>query len=477
LQIKQDHIVLIGLAILLGGFAWLVSISTGTEGGEDSFMHYLFARYVPQHPENLLDHWGKPLHTLLISPFAQFGFTGAKIYNVLAGMATAWFTYKTADRLGLKTAMASVIILLFAPLYFLCLNSALTEITFSLVLAAGLYFIVAEKYYAAAIILSFLPFARSEGFILLPFFGLYFIWQRQFIPMLFLATGVLLYSVIGYFWHYHDIMWVFNQNPYADKNQVYGRGYFWHYVDAHREIIGEPQKWLFFIGFVSFLLGLRRASHVGINNTDKSFQKWVLIVVLTLGYFFAHSIVWYYGIQGSAGLIRVFAGIMPLFALISTRGLDAIYKPFLLLPNLRLAIVCTILFFVVQYSTSNPHLPIMLGPEENTLYDAGNWYKQSSYKNQERKVYYFAPTVALAFDVDPFNPEGRAYLFDAKNTAEVPQGSLVVYDMHFGPNECKFPLEDIKGNPAFEQIHQITPKDSFSTLGGYNYAVYLFLKK
>ncbi|MGV3599171.1 MAG: hypothetical protein ACO1PI_15000, partial [Bacteroidota bacterium] len=145
MQIKQDYIVLVALALLLGAFAWLVSISTGTEGGEDSFQHYLIARYAFIHPENFLDHWGKPLHTLLLSPFAQWGFTGAKLYNCLAGIVTAWFTYKTADRLGLKTAMASVILLLFAPLYFLELNSALTEVTFSMVLAAGIYFMVADK--------------------------------------------------------------------------------------------------------------------------------------------------------------------------------------------------------------------------------------------------------------------------------------------------------------------------------------------
>lgn len=479
LQIKQDHIVLVALALLFGAFAWLVSISTGTEGGEDSFQHYLIARYAFVHPENFLDHWGKPLHTLLLSPFAQWGFTGAKIYNCLAGMVTAWFTYKTADRLGLKTAMASVVLLLFAPLYFLELNSALTEVTFSMVLAAGIYFLVADKYYASAIIFSLLPFARTEGFILLPLVGIFFLTQRKFIPFLFLGTGLVVYSLIGYFYHYHDLLWVFSQNPYSGKNGVYGKSnYFWHYADAYRYIIGEPQKWLFIIGFLSLFFRLNRASKTtGITNAEPTLKYWSLILALALAFFFAHSIVWYYGIQGSAGLGRVFGSILPLLALISTRGIESIYKPFVANTNLRLALVATILFYVVEFPINNYKLPIMLGPEETVLYDAGNWYKQSKYYKEGNKVYYFAPTAALAFDVDPFDPNQRAYLHDAKRSNEVPQGSLIVYDMHFGPNECQYPLADIKGNPDYELIHQITPQNPFTTLGGHNYELYLFRKK
>lgn len=477
-QIKQDNIALILLAVLLAGFAWLASISTGTQGGEDSFMHYLFARYVPQHPQNLLDHWGKPLFTLLATPFAQWGFTGAKIYNCLAGVLSAWFTYKTADRLGMKTALASIILLLFAPMYFLSLNSSLTEITFSLVLIAGFYYIVADRFYVAAIILSFLPFARTEGFILLPIIGLFFIWQKKYVQLLFLGLGVIVYSLIGYFYHYHDILWVFTQNPYAGKTGVYGKSdNFWHFADGYRDIIGDPQKWLFIIGFVSFLFRLNRASKTGIENTDNIFKYWLLIVLCVLAYFMAHSIVWYYGIQGSAGLLRVMAGILPLLALISTRGLEAIYVPFQINKNFRLALVFTILFYVVEYPTIRYDLPVQLGPEETLLYEAGTWYKNSEYKQPDTKVYYFAPTVAIAFEIDPFDPNQRAYLHDAKRSNEVPTGSIIVYDMHFGPNECEFPLEEIQSNPDYELLKHFVPKNPFKTMGNAEYEIYVFRKK
>ena len=74
---------------------------TGDEG--DSVHHYLFARYAPLHPALFMDHWAKPLYVLLACPFAQFGFVGAKIFNVLAMMGAMWFTYLTAQALRLNT--------------------------------------------------------------------------------------------------------------------------------------------------------------------------------------------------------------------------------------------------------------------------------------------------------------------------------------------------------------------------------------
>lgn len=475
MNIKQDHIVFVVLALLFGALALLVSASTGTEGGEDSFMHYLFARYVPLHPENLLDHWAKPLHTLLLTPFAQFGFTGAKIYNCLAGIITAWFTYKTARGLGLQTAMASVVLLLFAPMYFLCLNSALTEITFSMVLAVGLYFLVAQKYWAAAIVLSFLPFARTEGFILLPFFGLYFLLNKKFLPLFLLGTGLAIYSLAGYFYHHHDLLWVFTKNPYAGKNGVYDSGPITHFADGYRDIWGGPQTILLVLGILS-LLAIRRINPKT-GEQNKTTYYWQLIMGCAVAYFAAHSIVWYLGIQGSAGLLRVMAGVMPLFALIVCRGLEVIYQPFVINQNLRLAIMCTILYFVVQYPIIRNKFPVMLGPEENTLYEAGNWYKKSPFYTPGNKVFYFAPTVALAFGIDPFDYNQRGYLDAVKDPNAVKHHQIVVYDMHFGPNECNIPLATMQADTTYNLLQRITPKEPFTTLGGYNYEVFIFRKK
>ncbi len=67
---------------------WVISIFivfyfNGTGNEADSINHFLYAHYAPPHPELYLNHWAKPLFTLLASPFAQFGFIGIKLFNIL----------------------------------------------------------------------------------------------------------------------------------------------------------------------------------------------------------------------------------------------------------------------------------------------------------------------------------------------------------------------------------------------------------
>ncbi len=75
-------IILLGLVIV---YSILVFLSEGTIGGADDVTHYRFSRYAFQNPSFFLNHWGKPFFTAISSPFAQFGYNGIRIFNVLAG--------------------------------------------------------------------------------------------------------------------------------------------------------------------------------------------------------------------------------------------------------------------------------------------------------------------------------------------------------------------------------------------------------
>ena len=68
------HIVLLLTTIVVIVGQWL---STGVTGETDSITHYQIARYAFKYPEYFLNHWGKPLFTILASPLAQFGYLGA----------------------------------------------------------------------------------------------------------------------------------------------------------------------------------------------------------------------------------------------------------------------------------------------------------------------------------------------------------------------------------------------------------------
>ena len=103
------------LGLLVASFSYLLFAafqSEGSYGGADSFMHYYFAKYAFEQPHLLLDHWGKPLFTLMSAPFAQLGFIGIRVFNILCGLSAAWLAFSSSRKLGIKyPALAGVLAL------------------------------------------------------------------------------------------------------------------------------------------------------------------------------------------------------------------------------------------------------------------------------------------------------------------------------------------------------------------------------
>ena len=91
------------------------------------------------YPEFFLDPWAKPLFTILMAPIAQLGMMGVRVFNIVLGLTTAFFTYLTARKLGYKFPLLAIFLLVFAPLYAVLMISGMTEILFSFVLILGIY--------------------------------------------------------------------------------------------------------------------------------------------------------------------------------------------------------------------------------------------------------------------------------------------------------------------------------------------------
>ena len=182
----EIHVVLFVYSIVA---ALTIFFFDGTGGAGDSILHYQFAKSAPTHPELYFDHWAKPLFTLIASPFAQFGFIGMKIFNALVVFTTLLLTYKITKKLALKNAILSSVILLFSPLFFVFTFSGLTEPLFALFICLGIYSVLIDRRILALIIISFLPFIRSEGLIIMGGFGLYFLLNKQWKLLPWLAFG------------------------------------------------------------------------------------------------------------------------------------------------------------------------------------------------------------------------------------------------------------------------------------------------
>ena len=107
---------------------------------------------------------------------------------------------------------------------------------------------------------------------------------------------------------------------------------------------------------------------------------------------------------------------------------------------------------------------------------AGEWFRDSEFFADRERIYYFAPTVAESFRIDPFNPAQRGDLSEIQWNRDIPSGSIIVWDAHFGPNECHVPIDTLLQRPELELIYHQKPKEKISTLNGYDYEIYLFRK-
>lgn len=302
-------------SILLG----IIAIYTeGTNGNGDSIYHFQYSRYAINQPELYFDHWAKPFFTMLSSGFSQFGFIGIKIFNIICTSLSMLFVYKIAKQLNFKYAILVLPIYVLNSLFFNTTFSGLTEPLSALMLCVGIFMLLNNQTAFSIIVISFLPFVRSEGLIISLVFLFYLFLQKKykFIPLI--LFGHLIMSIAGYF-YYHDFLWIFNKIPYAHIDGVYGNGTWIHYFIQLYFALGPIIYCLLFIGIQHELVK-------AIIIFPKFDEKFVLIYGTFLTFFIAHVLFWALGIFNSLGLIRVFATMLPVICIISIDSLNKLYN-------------------------------------------------------------------------------------------------------------------------------------------------------
>ncbi len=464
---KRAIILSIFLFLLL---SWITFISEGVWGGADNYQHYNFSRYSFRHPEFFLDHWAKPLFTLLSSPFAQFGFIGVRFFNILLAVLTGFFCYRITSKLEYRNPSLVIIFNICMPVFLIMSMSGMTEILFAFLIVFSVWIFLESKYSWAAFVISFLPFARTEGIIILPCFFLAFCYLKRFREIFFLASGTILYSIVGGF-YYNDFFWVVTKTPYGDAKAIYGSGGLWDFITAYPEITGGALAILLVAGLVSLFVKAtqrnRKATHM---------IELLLIALPFLLYVFFHSFLWWKGMGGSLGLIRVMAGVTPLAAILCLRGWNLSEPQLSRIPWLKKSIVSALVIFLGFYAGTFYQLPVEYTGPEKVVKQASLWLKATG--NIENKMYYHDPFFIQMLELDPTDPSRiEQYLPDKKHPENgIPVGSLILWDAHFSPNEGEVPLENLSGNEHFTMIERFIPHIPFISMKRYSYEVRIYKK-
>jgi hypothetical protein len=434
----------------------------GTGDAGDSIHHYLFARYAPLHPELYFDHWAKPVFVLLASPFAQWGFTGMKVFNALVSLACLAFTIRTAEALNLKNALVVGVLLVCAPFYYVLTFSGLTEPLFALFLAAGTYLCCTRRYAAAALLISFLPFVRSEGLIMCGVFGLYLILKGCWKLLPLLLAGHIAYSVAGYFVH-QDLLWVFSKIPYATLQSSYGSGRLLHFVDQLFYIVGLPIYLLLGIG------GLRTVWKV---LRREALAEELLVLAGFAAFFLAHTLFWYLGIFGSMGMSRVLVGVMPFVALIALQGYNFLAEELLRAPRFRILVRGLLLGIVIVFPFAGAPSSIQwerdmkLNADQRLAAKTAEFIR--THVSSYGRVLHIHPYISEVMSIDHFDDRKRAEL-NHSNLKWLVSGDLIVWESWFAVVERQITPESLDQRPDLSLLYSIR-----ETAGGreIRYAVY-----
>ena len=454
-------------------FFILVLFTDVIEGGADNYAHFNISRWIFRHPYLVFDLWGKPVFTILSAPFAQFGLNGVRVFNIICGLITAWYCYKTSLIFNLKHSWLTIVFVILTPIYLVMITSGMTEILFSLILVMAVYYFFKEKYILSSVILSFLFLIRIEGLAFEILFLAAFLIKRKNTAIPFLATGFLFFSIVGSLFQFHDFWWLIHNRPYARGGpSVYGSGSIWHYFYTMPSYFGYVVMFFLLSGTI-FLIVQWKKEHFRMESL--SFMTILLVAGCLYGYLAIHSYLWWKG-ETSVGLLRVMAGVSPLAAILSMAGFSELIKFIKIEPIRKFGAPVVFLLLVVLGARFYHSMTSQVDLSAELLERVTNWLKASG--NLSHRVVVHDPYFAYSTGLDPWDSNRIQFGFSSNEFPEsgLPDSSVFIWDAHFSANEGKMSLEKISSNRNFQLVKKFEPKDRFTVLGGFEYKILVFRK-
>lgn len=433
------------------GFSFFGSEQPPNTG--DGLIHFFISEASWSNPILFLHHWGKPIFTLLSSPFSQFGYGGIVFFNVVVFTLTVILAWKILDYYKIHKSLSILfpVVLFSIPDVYETLLSGLTEPLFNLILITSFFTLIKKRFILFAILVSLLPFCRSEGqlVILLAIPLLSYFKQYKAIP--FLGLGFIAYAFLGALF-LQDFFWYFNDSPYAMSNDIYGVGTWWHYFYEYEKYLGHLGLLIIILGTISFFLLVIRKKHPVKNIVLFTFGASTFIGIIA-----AHSYFWATGQNGSLGLTRIATQGMPLFliiALINIGQTSFTQGKYFKLFSIGLTFVFLIVYTPINATSVNAK------NLDKTIHQTARFLK-----SKKQRIQYYHPLFAFALKQNPFSKDGTNLvrnesilpLSEQLKTSFQP-GDLIVRDSHFGREGKVFSLDAIEAQSSLVLIEEF-PSD------------------
>ena len=443
----------------------------------DGVQHYQIARFCWRHPELLLDLWGKPLFTLLASPFAQFGHAGGAVFNAVVAAFTGLIGVRALRAAGGGAQLVFPVLVLLAPQYVMMVMAGMTEPLFGLVTVLVVLLLLLDRPVAAAVVASLTPFSRPEYIVFLPMVMAWLALQRQWRALPWCLAGPVLYALVATVVH-GDALWFWSHDPYSHAGSVYGSGPLNFFVSRAETVYGRP---LLTLGVSALVLW------PVVYWKDQADRRAHLLLLMTaaltvLAIVAVHSVLWWKGWRGSAGLLRTLVTSIPLAALFATytlgRGLQLVLRT----PRVQWAAGLVFVPVIGWWAQSDLvlHVQLPVKQEMNQRFLDAAAFGVKKHMREGVRVYSTHPYMAFRAELDPFDTTLYSPLWglsDKEVDRRFRPGDMLAWDAQLGSNEAGISLERLLNDERFTVLETYEPPEGSRVLGGHVYEIFLFERR
>ena len=456
--------------VIAGVLVWARFASEGIREAGDGVQHHMIARYSWKHPELLLDQWGKPMFTLLASPFAQFGYNTMAVFNAVAALVAVALSMGFLRRSGTWTNIALPALLMLAPQYAHLVIDGMTEILFGTMALLCVRLFDDERYRMAAVVGSLTPLCRPEYIVFLPIVVGWLLWNKRFGALPWCALGIGVYSVFGFLHTGDPLLW-WHGDPYGSGESIYGKGDPWRFILDSTDAFGWTLVIVFLLALVIWPIVWRK---------DPAERKTHRLLFFTaalpaLCIVAVHAYLRWSGTHGSAGLTRVLVTAIPLAV---PFGLFTLGRALQLAGGTALhgSVLASGLVVGSVVVLSGQGRLIEDPDDEQVIINAACDVIAKA-RRPGGRVFTTHPYVPFRVGLDGFDGEQSRMLWgfhDEVDAGPSRPGDLIFWDSALGPNECGVDLAAMRDKPAFTVLGVFAPKHGHFVFGGRPYETWVF---
>ncbi len=493
---------------------WLVGCATGVLAalasrglaGDEEALHYLLARYAPQHPENWIGLAGRPLVTLALTLPAQAGLLGARLATAAATGFAAAAVARAARHTGGPGAIWAVLLFLLQPFLLAHCGTAMTEPWAAALLAWGLVAVAERRPRLLAAIAAALPLVRTELLVFWPFAAVLLWRQRRRAALAWLPAPLLVWNAFGALAS-GDPLWL----PHHLAGPDYSLREPFHYAKSLAWVLGPGILVPVLVGAADRIAreAARRKAEIKERGAGRRAELGALVMLLTLLALYTALAA---GGPGTGGNLRYLAMAAPAAALLASVGLRALsatrrratgiglalalagtltlwrhpyHREQLALMRTDLFALAAAVVWTIAYALPRrlrralPALAVALAAlglardhrglvlrtptaEERSIADAARWLRARTVM-ESGPIFSAHPLLALDLKRDPYD-RTRFPSFRALDAA--PTGALLLWDSHYAPVQAPHRPYRASGRPAPLMAARL-PDSSWSFLAGF----------